>query len=193
MLIGDDFLLGFAMLELKEQTNRNGNLLQSGLCVSGMTISMATNRLRAIRNHKFERVLIYLGSFDIINGRELIELMNDFDELIEVCKKKQLKAIACTLAPLPLHEYGNRLDTLKGFNKYLKTMAKISTINVNKVFLSPNDHYNVQCYGGIMRKVSGSTCWLKLWTDYGRTLLKDVLMRNLGMALLDDKPSCHDN
>lgn len=191
MLVGDDFLLGFAMLELKENVNRNNGLLQSGLCVSGMTISAATHKLRGVRNQKFERILIYLGSFDIINGKQLIELMNDFDELVGVCKRKGLKAVACTLAPLPFYENGNRQETLIGFNKYLKTLSKLSTIDVHKAFLSSNDFYNERCYGEKMRKVSGSTQWVKLWSDFGRYQFKETVMRNLGMALLDDKPACH--
>jgi hypothetical protein len=182
------------MLELKEQSSRNGGLLQSGLCVSGMTIKMATNKLRGLRNQGFERILIYLGSFDIIDGKELIEMMNDFDELVEVCKRKQLKAVACTLAPLPSHEEGNRIETLIGFNKYLKTLSKLSIINVKKAFLAPEGGYcyDERCYTEKARKVSGSTRWLKLWTDFGRIQFKKVVMRNLGMALLDDMPAFHD-
>jgi maternal-effect protein oskar len=134
--LGDDFLLGFAILELKEEANRTGGLLQSGLCVSGMTISKATSKLRDLRNQKFDRILIYLGSFDIINGKQLIELMNDFDELVDVCLRMNLKAVACTLAPLPLHEEGNRMETLMGFNKYLKTMSKVVAEDYFYIFIA---------------------------------------------------------
>lgn len=175
------------MLELREQAKRTGGLLQSGLCWSGMTISMASNKLRGIKNQKFERILVYLGSFDIIDGKELIEMINDFDEFVNVCTRKKIKAVACTLAPIPFYEVGNRLETLIGFNKYLRILSKLSVIDVNKMFLGPNDKYNDRCYGDELRRVSGSTRSLKLWSDYGRYQFRGIVMRNLGMALIDKK------
>jgi hypothetical protein len=80
---------------------------------------------------------------------------------------------------------------LDGFNKYLRTKANVSVIDVNKVFLGPNHQYNELCYSEALRKVSGSNRMVMLWNDYGREQFQNVILKNLGHALLDDKPSVH--
>jgi hypothetical protein len=190
-LIGDDFLLGFAMFTLKEPTFRFKNILQTGFCISGLTIFAATEKLRALKNPKFKKAIVYLGSFDVINGKELIELMNSFDEFVAVCKKRRIQIVACTLAPLPFHEIGNRFEVLQGFNKYLRKKSRVSVIDVNNYFLGPNDEFNELCYNEDSSEVSGSDHMVRLWNDFGREQFHKIILRELGQALLDDKPTVH--
>jgi hypothetical protein len=58
-LIGDDFLLGFAKFTLKKETFRFGGRLQTGFCISGLTISAATERLRALEKPKIQRAIVW--------------------------------------------------------------------------------------------------------------------------------------
>jgi hypothetical protein len=64
VLIGDDFLLGFAMRELKVKPVKENGLLQTGLCISGLTIAKATEKILEIKNPNFDKAIVYLGSFE---------------------------------------------------------------------------------------------------------------------------------
>lgn len=189
VLIGDDFLLGFSMIELKQKPIKENGILQSGLCFSGLTISTATEKIREIKKPNFNKAIVYLGSFDIVNGKELIELMNDYEIFVKECKSKKINAVACTLAPLPRHEEGNRKATLEGFNKYLKTKSGLSVIDVNKVFcgLKKEDSFNLNCYID-HRRVSGSKKQVTLWSAYGTQEFRRTVLKSLGFALIAEKP-----
>lgn len=182
MLIGDDFLLGFAMKILNEKPTKDGGILHIGLCISGLTIAKATEKLRGIKNQNFNKAIVYLGSFDIINGRELIELMNDFENFVKVCKDMEINAVACTLAPLLSHETGNRKATLEGFNKFLKIQCGLSVIDINKVFCGNQNFYMGQ------RAVSGSRKHVSLWSTNGVQEFRKAVLKSVGLALVAESP-----
>lgn len=177
------------MIELKQKPVKKNGILQSGLCISGLTISMATEKLREIKTLQFDKAIVYLGSFDIVNGKELIELMNDYENFVKVCKMKKINAVACTLAPLPRHEEGNRKATLEAFNKYLKTKSGLSVIDVNKIFcgLKKEESININCYID-HRPVSGSKKLVTLWSTYGIQEFRRNVIKNVGFALVAENP-----
>lgn len=96
------------------------------------------------------------------------------------------------MAPLPFYDTKSRVDTLKGFNKYLKTKAKVSVIDVEKVFVDSEGNHKAECYSDVLRRVSGSNRMVMLWNDHGREEFRKIIVKNLGFALLDDKPGVHD-
>lgn len=186
LLIGDDFLLGFAVYKLGFSAFKLKGKLQSGFCASGMTISEATHRIREIEDDRLKTAIIYLGSIDIANGRELIEMMQDFADLMKACGEKNIRPVLCTLAALPNFITGNRKETLDGFNTYLcKNPFGISVIDINKCFRVDNTTSFLPFYYlDSPRYVSGFNKMLLLWSKAGRDRVNEMLMKNLGMALV---------
>lgn len=185
VLIGDDFLMGIAMFNLNFHTEKDVNgLLQSGLCVSGLTIAAAVQRiLKRTDSSECKTALIYLGSLDIINGRELVQMMCDFNLLMEACCTMNLKPILCTLAPIQTHQLNNRKETLKGFNQFL-TMNSwgLPVIDINKAFTNDGKSLD-QCYMVVPRPISGNRSELALWSPEGRKRFYSMILKNLGFAL----------
>lgn len=177
------------MKTLKIEPIKENGILQIGLCISGLTIAAATEMLGRINNLNFNKAIVYLGSFDIVNDRELIELMNDFENFIRMCKSKKITAVVCTLAPLPFHEEGNRKATLDGFNKFLKNQCEVSVIDINKLFSSVGKDGHNQNYYMSHRGVSGSRKRVSLWSLYGIQEFRKTIMKKVGFALVAEKPA----
>lgn len=133
---------------------------------------------------------MYLGSFDIINGRELIELMTDFENFVQMCKSKHIKTVVCTLAPLPFHEDENRKATLEGFNKFLKIQSWVSVIDIHKMFcgIGKDQKFNLNCYTD-HRSVSGSKKRVSLWSTYGIQEFRKIIIKKVGFAFVTEKPA----
>lgn len=94
-----------------------GKVRYCGLCVSGQTIKSAAKRLRNCAKIK---IILNVGSVDLLHGRDFIEMRNDFGQLIQICRERNIQVIITTLAPL-----ANKLDSedlrrkYDAFNRYL--------------------------------------------------------------------------
>ncbi|XP_070508627.1 maternal effect protein oskar [Chironomus tepperi] len=186
LLIGDDFFLGVSIYKLGYSASKQRGRLQSGFCMSGMTIKDAMYKIKEIEDDRHKTAIIYVGSIDIAMGRELIEMMQDMTLLMQACAEKNIKPILCTLAILPNYLLGNRKETLKGFNMYITNNPfGIASIDLNKCFKNGNsDDFLPHYYLEIPRYVSGFNKMLVLWSKDGRDRVYDMLIKNLGMALV---------
>jgi hypothetical protein len=186
LLIGDDFLLGIAMYKLGYGASKLRGRLQSGFCMSGMTIKDAMYKVKEIEDDRHKSAIIYVGSIDIAAGRELIEMMQDLTQLMKSCAEKNIKPILCTLAVLPNYLLGNRNDTLKGYNTYITNNPfGIPSIDINRCFKHKNfEDFLPHYYLEVPRYVSGFSKMLVLWSKDGRDRVHEMLVKNLGMALV---------
>lgn len=189
-MIGDDFLLGVAVVDLGfksqfEEMDEN-DVLYSGLCASGQTISLATERIRKLE--KMDRtVLVYLGSIDIIKGRRGVDMQKDFNEFINVCREKGIFPILCTLAPIPTHQLGDRRWMLNQFNEYLTRTASLwglPIIDIHKAFLRESQPFDEFCFAALPRSVSGMKEWIAPWSKNGRQKFREMIRKNIGQAIM---------
>lgn len=94
-----------------------GKVCYSGLCVSGQTIKSAAKRLRNCSNIK---IILNIGSVDLLHGRDFVDMRNDFVQLMQICKERNIQVIITTLAPL-----ANKLNAedlrpkYEAFNRFL--------------------------------------------------------------------------
>lgn len=185
-MIADDFLIGVATISLNYRLDRTKEgRPQAGFCISGQTIAGATKRiLEQFDKDMKGTVIIYLGSMDVIIGRELVEMMSDFNFLISACIKMNKKPIICTLAPIPTHQLQNRKEILEGFNEFLRNNPYgIPVININKVFVR-NDVSDEDCYQEKHQFISGggTKTIITFWSREGRDRFYRMILKNLGFA-----------
>lgn len=192
MIVGDDFPLGVVMIDLNfpDEYEKRGNqeVLYCGLCKSGLTIKDATESI--LKSKKDDRtIIVYLGSVDIIQGRNLTDLKKDFNDFIQACRVKHFYPTLCTLAPIPTHQLGTRKATLLEFNKHLEAVARefqLPVIDTHKAFLKPNGSFEEYCYAVAPRGVSGMKDWIAPWSILGRQRFLEMIKKNIGNAFVAD-------
>lgn len=167
--------------------NENENeILKCGLCKSGLTIKGATEIV--LGQDKTDRcAIVYVGSVDIITGRSLADLQNDFKEFINACRERRLYPILCTLAPIPTHQLGSRKAVLQDFNKFLEAVAyefQLPIIDIHKIFSKNKKEFDEYCYAVAARSVSGMKEWIAPWSKIGRQRFYTMIRKNLGNAMI---------
>lgn len=115
-LVGDDFLMSVAKIDLK-CTLTEGHVNHCGLCVSGQTIRSAAQRLRGYADMK---IILNIGSVDLLHGRDFLDMREDFLHLMEICDQRNIQVIITTLVPLAnvLNTEGSRAKW-DAFNQFL--------------------------------------------------------------------------
>lgn len=176
-LIGDDFFLSMAKMELKCRFLPGHRILQSGLCISGQTIADATRRVLSVPNLS-RKVIVNLGSVDILHGRDLIEIQHDFLVLIKTLEARGVTPVVTTLAPLA--NYGHRTGTkhiLQCFNEFIMSRGW-KVIDLWSCMVNKNGHILFECYQEGARYVTGSNQPHVFWNKLGRQrILKEIKKR----------------
>lgn len=72
------------------------------------------------------KILVNLGTVDILHGRDLADMCSDYNDLIKVCERRNISIICTTLAPIANRKH-YPLDSEKWeqFNDFL--MKRIGT------------------------------------------------------------------
>lgn len=98
----------------------DNGIQQTGLCVSGLSISAATKLVELSAYFKSQNLILNVGSVDILHGNSFRDMCIDFKRLINVCVQRNVSPIITTLAPLAnrSHPSGIR-DKLFEFNEHL--------------------------------------------------------------------------
>ena len=168
--------LGFRMVN-------HEHIFQSGFCVSGLTIAEATRNIEKIGSNKI--VLLNVGSVDIIQGKELVDLICDMFRLIKVCDNHRITPILTTILPVVNCRAGNRVSVTDGFNEFLmRNPFNFPVIELHKLFLDTNGNVDLRCYQPSPRFVSGMRNPLVLWNCLGRQRVHKALTQELGSAIL---------
>lgn len=108
-------------------------ILRCGLCVSGQRIKDATERISRYSDTENMRLIVNIGSVDILNGQQFSDMCNDFINLVKLCERRQIHLVITTLAPLAnvLHSTDD-VKKLNDFNSFLmsKFSAKHQVIDI---------------------------------------------------------------
>ncbi|XP_046805267.1 maternal effect protein oskar [Lucilia cuprina] len=182
LLLGDDFFLYMARMELRCKFKKNQRVLQSGLCVSGQTIGGAIKRIRALSDSR-RSVIINIGSVDLMQGRQLIQIEHDFRELLLTMLKKGIKPILTTLAPLANYSHNCDLKRLlERFNEFIKREGQyrnLVVIDIWKCLVNEKGHVFFDCYQNEPRNVTGATESYLFWNKIGRQRVLQLIESKL--------------
>lgn len=118
-----------------------------GLCMSGQTIRSAAMRLR---NYKNIKIILNVGSVDLLHGRDFVDMRRDFQLLMQICKERNIQAIITTLAPLAnvLNQEGFR-PKFNAFNQFLMdTYSRThQVIEIHKCMMDSHSQRTLfECY-----------------------------------------------
>ncbi|CAD7093050.1 unnamed protein product [Hermetia illucens] len=165
-LLGDDFFLFMAKMELNCQFTLGHRILQSGLCVSGQTIASAAERVRTFRNLS-KYIIVNIGSVDILHGRDLMDMKHDFLELMKAFRLRNIFPIVTTLAPLANNYHRPCLkQNLEHFNEFLR--HNWQALDLWSIMVNRNGQTLYECYQSEARYVTGSNQPHVMWNKIGR-------------------------
>jgi len=183
VLVGDNFFLDLAVKEMGFRMVRHEGVLQSGYCASGQTIEEATQAIESIGCNQM--ILLNVGSIDIANGKELIEMIQSMSRLMKTCKMNNIVPILTTLPPLSNYRFANRSIVTDGFNEFLmKNPYNFPVVQLHNAFTNRNGIMDQHFYQQTARFVSGTRKSLVLWNRAGCQRIMRSLAQQLGTAVL---------
>uniref|UniRef100_A0A1I8MS01 HTH OST-type domain-containing protein n=1 Tax=Musca domestica TaxID=7370 RepID=A0A1I8MS01_MUSDO len=171
LLLGDDFFLYMARMELRCKFKKRQKVLQSGLCVSGQTIGAAIKRVIGLQDNG-RSIILNIGSVNIMQGRQLIQIEHEYRELLTIMLKKGIQPILTTLAPLANYTHDMEMKrTLERFNKFIKSEAErnnLIVIDIWKCLVNDKGVVRFDCYQNEPRNVTGASEPYVFWNNIGR-------------------------
>lgn len=187
-LFGDDFFLWMSVHELKSRLLPGHRVLQTGFCISGQFIKDATRRVYT-SPYIDTNVIINLGSVDILHGHEYLDIVSDFNELINAFKKRGIIPVVTTLPPLANLGHSHEMKhTLSMFNNYLRNSQEY-VIDLHECLVNRNNKIMYECYQLEARYVTGSCQPHVLWNKLGRQRILKYIKKNI--AYLYDFYNCN--
>lgn len=183
VLVGDNFFLNLAVKSMNYRMIFRENILQSGYCVSGQTIDRANETIK--RMHPNQLILLNIGAVDIMNGRELIELVISMMRLLKTCRSNGITPVLATLPAIANHRINSRAFVTTEFNKFLmKNPFDFPVIDLHEAFIKSDGMMDPNCYEEVPRYVSGFKKPLVLWSKMGRQRAMTFLKEKIGSAIL---------
>ncbi|KAH8331279.1 hypothetical protein KR067_013569 [Drosophila pandora] len=170
-LMGDDFFLYLARMELNCRFKRYERVLQSGLCVSGQTIIGARNRFRKVYLPEGTQIIINIGSVDIMRGKPLVQIEHDFRLLIKEIHSRRCIPILTNVAPLANYCHDKVLcDKITKFNRFVRNEARshLKYIDINSCLINEKKNVLFDCFQSAPRTVTGSKEPYLFWNKIGR-------------------------
>lgn len=123
-----------------------------GLCVSGQTIAEATARISRFSDTKNMRLIVNIGSFDIMNNQPMSDICNDYIHLVQTCRRRNIEIVITTLAPLLLLLHDEVVSKrIQQFNDFLisKFGSKYDVIDITQCMKSTQTNkVSFGCYQG---------------------------------------------
>ncbi|XP_052867989.1 maternal effect protein oskar [Anopheles cruzii] len=179
-LMGDDFFLSIAKWDLGFSFERGHKIARSGLCISGLTLCEAAKRVKFTK-YIAPNVLVNVGTVDLLYGRQMTNLIDDFNSLLARFRERYVEPIITTLAPIA-NVVGCSLmhERLLKFNEYIRSICP-RYIDVWKYFVHPDNSVRFECYQQEPRHMTGSNRPHVLWNLHGR----QNLLHELGNAVAD--------
>ncbi|XP_011211954.1 maternal effect protein oskar [Bactrocera dorsalis] len=179
-LLGDDFFLFLARMELRCKFKKYDKILQSGLCVSGQTICGAIKRVRQLED-QCKSIIVNIGSVDIMKGRPLVQIEHDFRELINLMFKKGFTPILTTLAPLANFAHDEITKTkLERFNNFIKKEGEfLLVMDIWACLVNERGHILFDCFQNEPRIVTGTSEPYVFWNKIGRQRVLQLIESQL--------------
>ncbi|KAH8243842.1 hypothetical protein KR032_010667 [Drosophila birchii] len=181
-LMGDDLLLYLARMELKCRFKRYERILQSGLCVSGQTINGARNRLKKVYLPEGTRIIVNIGSVDILKGRPLVQIEHDFRLLIKEMHSRRFVPILTNLAPLANYCHDKGLcDKIVRFNNFIRAEGRshLKVIDIHSCLINERGVVRFDCFQNAPRFVTGCKEPYLFWNKIGRQRVLQVIESSL--------------
>lgn len=178
-LLGDDFFLSMAKMELNCKFRPGHKILQSGLCISGQTIADATKRVIEAP-YINPRIIVNIGSVDILHEHDLMDIEHDFMNLMEAFHSRSIYPIITTLVPLA--NYGHRAKVKKNLEKFNDFLRRHTCWNVIDLWPCMVNQYNqtlYECYQNEARYVTGSNKPHVFWNKIGRQRILKLIKAQL--------------
>lgn len=95
-------------------------------------------------------VIVNIGSVNILQCRQLIQIEHEYRELIMTMLKKGIKPILTTLAPLANYSHNNEVKTtLERYNEFIKREGKrmdLVVIDIWQCLVNAKGHVLFDCY-----------------------------------------------
>lgn len=101
------------------------------------------------QHFKSTRLIINIGSVDILHGNEFVQMCMDFEHLIEMCERQRLQPIITTLAPLGNCGHSpDMVEKLRKFNLFLmeKYFSCYEIIDIWSKMTNPHGVTNFKYY-----------------------------------------------
>lgn len=118
-----------------------------GHCVSGLTIVAAKNRLQRLSDTK---IILNVGSVDILHGHDIVDMKHQYDELVAVCKQQRIDLTITTLPPLANQCHNEIVRRgIAEFNKFLLGYANtpnVRVIDIEEVMVDIRGKILFACY-----------------------------------------------
>ncbi|XP_049538468.1 maternal effect protein oskar [Anopheles darlingi] len=169
-LMGDDFFLSIAKWELGYSFDRGHSIAMSGLCISGLTLAEAAKRVERAP-YIASQVLVNVGTVDLLHGRQMIDLLHDFDMLMARFRDRNVEPLVTTLAPIANAGGCSPMQyRLRKFNEYIRIKCR-NYIDLGRYFQNDDGSVRFECYQPGPRKVTGSIMPHVLWNKLGRNHL----------------------
>ncbi|XP_017123986.1 maternal effect protein oskar [Drosophila elegans] len=180
-LMGDDFMLYLARMELKCRFRRHERILQSGLCVSGQTINGARRRLKKVQLPAGTQIIVNIGSVDILCGRPLVQIEHDFRLLIKEMHSQRFVPILTNLAPLANYCHDKTMcDKIYRFNKFIRSeCCHLKYIDIHSCLINERGIVRFDCFQSSPRQVTGSNQPYLFWNKIGRQRVLQTIESNL--------------
>lgn len=177
-MIGDDFFLSLARWELGYSFDPGHTIQQSGLCISGLTIAEAVDRVTkaTVLN---DRVILHIGVVDLLHGHDYVDMQMDLLRLMRVFEERGVRVILTTLSPI-----ANSSHMPGVVNRYLQFNSLIRNsnwryIDLYRCFVNERHNTLYECYQPGPRHVSGSNQPHVLWNKLGRQRIIKFLKTQL--------------
>ncbi|KAL9698745.1 hypothetical protein quinque_002186 [Culex quinquefasciatus] len=160
------------------KTQRGYYSSMSGLCISGLTIAEAVDRVTkaTVLN---DRVILHIGVVDLLHGHDYVDMQMDLLRLMRVFEERGVRVILTTLSPI-----ANSSHMPGVVNRYLQFNSLIRNsnwryIDLYRCFVNERHNTLYECYQPGPRHVSGSNQPHVLWNKLGRQRIIKFLKTQL--------------
>lgn len=169
--IGDEFLLNFLLhkksskhfsskfnifslifkviIEMFYKKKKKKDVRYGNLCTSGLSIQEASNMIENAIIPKKSNLIINLGSNDVLQGRTLTQMSNDFKQLISICNWNDIRPILITIAPLANQLRSPKLRKIvAAFNCFLldNYIGQYEIIDIWSDMVTPTGHLSFNLF-----------------------------------------------
>ncbi|XP_058452588.1 maternal effect protein oskar [Malaya genurostris] len=177
-MVGDDFFLSLARWELGFDFDPGHSIQQSGLCISGLTIAEAADRVLKA-TYINERVIVNIGAVDLLHGYDFVDMQHDLFQLMKNLEIRGASVILTTISPMANSSHiPGIIDRLQKFNSLVRR-HHWKHIDLWQCFVNEKGNTLYECFQPGPRHVSGSNQPHVLWNKLGRQRIIKFLKQHL--------------